>query len=35
MTLWDNGLGVFIEKPDSVGQFTILVEGPEKNILLL
>lgn len=35
MTLWDNGQGIFLEQPDAAGLFTILVEGPEKNVLVL
>jgi hypothetical protein len=33
MTLWDNGQGIFLDQPDATGIFTILVEGPEKNVL--
>lgn len=35
MTLWDNGQGIFIDMPDAKGKFTILVTGPEKNVLVL
>jgi hypothetical protein len=35
MTLWDDGQGIFLETPTAKGIFTILVEGPEKNILIL
>ena len=35
MTLWDNGQGIFLDMPDAKGIFTILVTGPEKNILIL
>lgn len=35
LTLWDDGQGVFIDMPDAKGVFTILVEGPEKNVLIL
>jgi hypothetical protein len=35
MTLWDNGKGIFLDMPDAAGIFTILIEGPEKNVLLL
>jgi hypothetical protein len=33
--LWDDGLGLFINYPDGSGVFTVLIEGPEKNILVL
>ncbi len=33
--LWDDGLGIFINYPEASGLFTILVEGPEKNLLVL
>lgn len=35
MTLWDNGQGIFLDAPLAAGTFTILIEGPEKNVLLL
>lgn len=33
--LWDDGLGIFINYPDGSATFTILIEGPEKNVLKL
>jgi hypothetical protein len=33
--LWDDGSGIFINFPDGSNKFTILVEGPEKNLLKL
>lgn len=35
ITLWDNGQGIFLEQPDAKGIFTILISGPEKNVLIL
>ena len=35
MTLWDDGEGVFIDMPNGEDEFIILVEGPEKNVLIL
>lgn len=35
MTLWDNGQGIFLDAPLASGTFTLLIEGPEKNVLLL
>jgi hypothetical protein len=35
MTLWDDGQGIFLDTPIARGIFTILIEGPEKNILIL
>jgi hypothetical protein len=28
ITLWDNGQGIFLDKPDAIGIFTIIIEGP-------
>lgn len=35
LTIWDDGLGIFLAQPEASGIFTFLIEGPEKNILIL
>ena len=36
MHLWDDGQGIFLHKKNMKNPFiTLLVEGPEKNILIL